>query len=363
MAPFAAHAHVRRCNVRAHPPDGHEAATHAWIAAEVARLMRLPLHDPGRAGSAFYIPDDTLTAAQAQHLGIGSAADLLGGVVPHAFVATKAISHPLVADDAAAPAGWQHTLGTALAEATLPGYTAFSAADALVAYARLCGDGQVRLKLPSGIGGHGQLLLRDAQALEAAVAAVPAAELAQQGVVLERHLDRSTTFSVGEVDCAGMTIAYYGTQSSTDDGRGGEAYGGSQLFVMRGTLEALLARTLPPSQREAIAKACHYDRCVAQAYPGFYASRRNYDVIEGLAEDGTRLCGVLEQSWRIGGATPAELAAVDAFQREPALQAVVAASVERYGALALPAECEVYYLGEDPRVGRLTKYRYAHADD
>jgi hypothetical protein len=363
MAPFAAHAHVRRCNVRAHPPGGHEAATHAWIAAEVARLMRLPLHDAGMAGSAFYIPDDTLTAAQAQHLGIRSAADLLGGVVPHAFVATKAISHPLVADDAAAPAGWQHTLGTALAEATLPGHTAFSAADARVAYARLCGDGQVRLKLPSGIGGRGQLLLHDAQALDAAVAAVPAAELAQQGVVLERHLDRSTTFSVGEVDCAGMTIAYYGTQSSTDDGRGGEAYGGSQLFVIRGTLEALLARTLPPSQREAIAKACHYDRCVAQAYPGFYASRRNYDVIEGLAEDGTRLCGVLEQSWRIGGATPAELAAVDAFQREPALQAVVAASVERYGAPALPAECEVYYLGEDPRVGRLTKYRYAHAAD
>ncbi|WP_369978461.1 DUF3182 family protein [Xanthomonas bundabergensis] len=363
MAPSAAYDHVRRCSVRTHPPGGHEAATHAWVAAEVARLMRLPLQEAVATGSGFYVPDDTLTAAQAQQLGVRGAADLLGGVVPHAFVATKAISHPLVAPGASAPQGWQHALGAALAEATVPGYTAFAAADARMAYARLCGGGQVRLKLPSGIGGQGQLLLHDVQALDAALAAVAAADLAQQGVVLERQLDRSTTFSVGEVECAGMTIAYYGTQSTTDDGTGREAYGGSQLFVVRGTLETLLEHELPPPQREAVLKARHYDRCVAQAYPGFYASRRNYDVIDGIAQDGTRRCGVLEQSWRIGGATPAELAAVDAFQREPALHAVVAATVERYGVPALPADAEVYYMGEDPRVGRLIKYRYVSATD
>lgn len=181
--------------------------------------------------------------------------------------------------------------------------------------------------------------------------------------MLERQLDRSTTFSVGEVDCAGMTIAYYGTQSVTDDAAGRETYGGSQLFVIRGTLDALLERTLPPPQREAVLKARHYDRCIVQAYPGFYASRRNYDVIDGIAQDGTRLCGVLEQSWRVGGATPAELAAVDAFQRDPALHAVIAATVERYGVPALPADAEVYYMGEDPRVGRLTKYRYVSVAD
>ncbi len=363
MAPSAAHDHVRRCSVRAHPPGGHEAATHAWVAADLARLMRLPVHDGFGAGRGFYVPDDTLTTAQAQQLGVRAAADLFGGVVPHAFVATKAISHPLVAAGAAAPQGWQHVLGAALAEATVPGYTAFSAADARVAYARLCGGGQVRLKLPSGIGGQGQLLLHDAHVLETALAAVAAADLAQQGVVLERQLDRSTTFSVGEVQCAGMTIAYYGTQSTTDDGSGREAYGGSQLFVVRGTLDALLERALPPPQREAVLKARHYDRCVAEAYPGFYASRRNYDVIDGIAQDGTRMSGVLEQSWRVGGATPAELAAVDAFQRDPALHAAIAGTVERYGVPALPADAEVYYMGEDPRVGRLTKYRYASVAD
>ncbi|AKK66217.1 DUF3182 family protein [Xanthomonas translucens] len=363
MAPSAAHDHVRRCSVRLHPPGGHEAATHAWIAAEVARLMRLPLQDAGTVHSGFHVPDDTLTAAQALQLGVRAAADLLGGVVPHAFVATKAISHPLVDPGAAAPQGWNHALGGALGAATVPGYTAFSAADARVAYARLCGGGQVRLKLPHGIAGQGQLLLHDALALDTALDALAAADLAQQGVVLERQLDRSTTFSVGEVDCAGMTIAYYGTQSTTDDAAGRETYGGSKLFVIRGTLDGLLERTLPPQQREAVLKARHYDRCVAAAYPGFYASRRNYDVIDGITQDGTRLCGVLEQSWRIGGATPAELAAVAAFQRDPALHAVVAATVERYGAVALPADAEVYYTGEDPRVGRLTKYRYVSVAD
>ncbi len=363
MALPAAHDHVRRCSVRRHPPGGHEVATHAWIAAEVARLMRLPLQDAATTGSGFYVPDDTLTAAQALQLGVRDAAGLLGGVVPHAFVATKAISHALVGPDAAAPPGWNHALGAALAEATVPGYTAFAAADARVAYARLCIGGQVRLKLSNGIGGHGQLLLHDAQALDIALEAVAAADLAQQGVVLERQLDRSTTFSVGEVDCAGMTIAYYGTQSATDDAAGRQAYGGSHLFVIRGTLDTLLERELPPLQREAVLKARHYDRCIAHAYPDLYASRRNYDVIEGIAHDGTRMSGVLEQSWRVGGATPAELAAVDAFQRDPALHAVVAATVERYGAQALPAGAQVYYMGEDPRVGRLTKYRYVSGAD
>ncbi|MFC6840537.1 DUF3182 family protein [Xanthomonas theicola] len=363
MARPARHDHVRCHSVRMHPADGHEAATHAWIAAEVARLMGVPVRDGAAAGSGFYVPDDTLTAAQAQPLGVCAAADLLGGVVPHAFVATKAISHPLVERGAAAPEGWQHALGAALAEATLPGYTAFAAADARAAYARLCRGGQVRLKLPHGIGGQGQLLLGDAPALDTALDAVAPADLAQQGVVLERQLDRSTTFSVGEVDCAGMTIAYYGTQSVTGDGSGRQTYGGSQLFVIRGTLDALLEGELPPPQREAVLKARHYDRCIAEAYPAFYASRRNYDVIEGVAEDGTGIGGVLEQSWRVGGATPAELAAVDAFQRQPGLRAVVAATVERYGEQDLPVGAQVYYRDEDPRVGRLTKYRYLSVVD
>ncbi|MBB5878427.1 DUF3182 family protein [Xanthomonas sp. 3498] len=361
MARSAPHAQVRACHLREAASAGHEAATHAWVVAEVARLMHLPLHEEGCAAGAcaFCVPDETLTTAQAEQFGVHAAADLLGGVVPHAFVATKAISHPLIDADTQAPDGWQPDLGVALASATLPGYTAFSAADARRAYARLCEGGQVRLKLPHGVGGLGQVLLGDAQALDAALAALPAQELHQHGVVLERHLHQPTTFSVGETHCAGVTIAYCGTQSLTRDSSGREAYGGSELHVIRGTLDTLLEQPLPPRQRTAVMKARDYDRLVAAAYPGFYASRRNYDVIEGLVPDGSVACGVLEQSWRVGGATPAELAAVAAFQQSPTLQRVVAATVERYGAHPPPpAGAQVYYVGEEPRTGLLTKYRY-----
>ncbi|MET0550872.1 MAG: DUF3182 family protein [Xanthomonas sp.] len=361
MARSAAYSNVRACHVREAAFGGHEAATHGWVVAEVARLMGLPLHQEGCAAGtcAFCVPDETLTVAQATQIGVHAAADLLGGVVPHAFVATKAISHPLVDGDAQVPEGWQPELGAALASATLPGYTAFSAADARRAYARLCEGGQVRLKLPHGVGGLGQVLLGDAQTLEAALATLSAQALHRHGVVLERHVHQPTTFSVGETHCAGVTIAYCGTQSLTRDGSGREAYGGSELQVIRGTFDTLLEQTLPPRQRTAVMKARDYDRLVAAAYPGFYASRRNYDVIEGVVPDGSVACGVLEQSWRVGGATPAELAAVAAFQQSPTLQRVVAATVERYGAHPPPpVGAQVYYVGEEPRTGLLTKYRY-----
>ncbi|KAB7771401.1 hypothetical protein CEK69_09790 [Xanthomonas sp. LMG 12462] len=361
MARSTVHANVRACQVRETVSGGHEAATHAWVVAEVGRLMHLPVHDERCAAGAgaFCVPDDTLTTAQAEQLGVHAAADLLGGVVPYAFVATKAISHPLIEIDAQSPDGWQPDLGAALASATLPGYAAFSAADARRAYARLCDGGPVRLKLPHGVGGLGQALLGDAQALDTALATLPAHALREHGVVLERHLQQPTTFSVGETHCAGITIAYCGTQSVTRDGSGREAYGGSELQVIRGTLDTLLEQPLPPRQRTAVMKARDYDRLVAAAYPGFYASRRNYDVIEGLLADGSIACGVLEQSWRVGGATPAELAAVAAFQQSPTLQRVVAATVERYGAHPPPpAGAQVYYVGEEPRTGLLTKYRY-----
>ena len=60
-----------------------------------------------------------------------------------------------------------------------------------------------------------------------------------------------------------------------------EAYGGSDLFVVRGTLSDLLDGELAPDHRDVVAKAHVYDRFIAQAYPDFYASsaaprRRNW---------------------------------------------------------------------------------------
>lgn len=77
------------------PHDGHERATHAWVCAEVARLLGVRnVHaesnervqkDGREQPSTLHIPDETLTIAQARTLGIQDTRDVLGGVVPYPF--------------------------------------------------------------------------------------------------------------------------------------------------------------------------------------------------------------------------------------------------------------------------------------
>ena len=72
---------------------------------------------------------------------------------------------------------------------------------------------------------------------------------------------------------------------------------------------------------------------------------------------------MLEQSWRIGGASGAEIAALEAFRADPALRVVRASTVEVYGeAPTPPPDAIVYFSGVDERVGPLTKYATVGAD-
>lgn len=100
----------------------------------------------------------------------------------------------------------------------------------------------------------------------------------------------------------------------------------------------------------------HYDAAIADAYPQLLASRRNYDVAVGRSEHGALEHGVLEQSWRIGGATPAEVVALAAFAADQKLQRVNASSHEVYDLIDPPPGAEVYFRAVDPAVGALTKY-------
>jgi hypothetical protein len=82
------------------------------------------------SGPLFFVPDDTLLLDEAACLGIRSPSDLYGGVVPHLFVKTKAITHGLVDRDAEQPPGWSPTFAERVREIVLPGYTVFSNRDA-----------------------------------------------------------------------------------------------------------------------------------------------------------------------------------------------------------------------------------------
>jgi uncharacterized protein DUF3182 len=345
---------------------GHQQATCTEIARRLAVLHGFDFageFEPSRgyAGPVYFVPSDTLVEQEAGALGIQNEHDLYGGVVPYAFVATKAITHPLIEPCAAAPAGWSPRLTTRLEGAVLAGFSAFDLEDARRAGMRLLKRGPTRLKPVCETGGLGQFVIEDMPALERALAALDPNEVSRDGVVLEENLSGVTTFSVGQICAADMVITYHGIQRLTPDHSGAAVYGGSDLVVARGGFNALMTLDLPETARRAIEQARAYQTAVCGVFPGMILSRRNYDIAQGFDTRGQLRSGVLEQSWRVSGASGAEIAALEAFRAEPTLQAVRASTVEVYGHGDPPANATVYFHGFDEQVGPMTKYAFCGA--
>ena len=346
-----------------HPRQGapaHERASQTYIAQRLAALLKadyLAGEPPAPSPAVYYVPSETLVGeAAAQALCIGGIDDLFGGVVPRAYVGTKAITHGLLDRQARAPEGWSHALAGSLEGSVLRGYTAFSRDDARRAAEELLAAGPIRFKPVHGIAGRGQVRIRNAQELEDAIEALTD-EDCRDGLVIEENLEDVVTYSVGIVQVAGQTISYVGTQSLTQDNSGQEVYGGSELRVAPGGFEVLLGLDLDETQRRAVDLARRYDAAALDCYPGIIASRRNYDIAQGQDAQGRTRMGVLEQSWRSGGASVAELAALAAFQNDTGLKWVVAATQERYGSDVppLPQGFDIVFDGHDDDVGRIRK--------
>ncbi|WP_028356126.1 DUF3182 family protein [Bordetella petrii] len=345
--------------------SAHETASHQELARRLAGLLGCacdvdyepPAHPAGAARRLYYVPAMTLGAAAATRLGIAGEADLYGGVVPYDFVSTKAITHPTPPNARTAPpAGWSARLQARLQGAVLAGYTVFSPEDAQLAGHLLLRAGPVRIKPVEATAGRGQRTVRDATELQEAIRAQNADDIARCGLVLEEHLDAVTTYSVGTVRLPVMAASYVGTQHLTRDNAGKPVYGGSDILFVRGGLDNLAAQHWPAPLQRAIGLARRYDGAVADCYAGFFASRRNYDVAEGRGPQGDCRCGVLEQSWRAGGASMAEICALEALRDDPSLPRVRARTTESYGAgQAHPAGASIVFDDEDPTVGRIAK--------
>lgn len=306
----------------------------------------------------YFVPSDTITSVAAAHaLGIHGEHDLFGGVVPHEYVATKTITHALAGDDADAPAGWDGRFASAVSEVVLPGVSCFSRGDAWLAGSALLQGGAVRIKLADGIGGAGQTVVRDTGQLDQQLQAIDAVGGFAAGVVLERNLNQVETFSAGQVRIGDQVASYYGRQRLTRNNRGDQVYGGSDLVVVRGDYERLLKQDMPAEIRLAVQQAHTYHAAALEFFAGMIVSRSNYDIAQGRDCEGIWRSGVLEQSWRAGGASGAELAALEAFRRDPGLERVVASTVELYGEdHHVPKDAIVYFHGRDARTGPLLKY-------
>lgn len=346
-------------DTRQHTPE-HEHCVHIKLAERLAQLLHTQVvtsTDSSTEDSNFYyLPTETLiNPARYQQMGIVSAQDLFGGLVSRPYMATKAISHPLPAN-ARYPLGWTDDFARQASDALLTGYTIFSLEDARRAAALLLQNGPLRIKPVRATAGRGQTVANSMVEVEQALAGQNEKELALWGLTLEENLTEVQTFSVGQVFVAGILCSYYGTQQLTRDHAGEEIYGGSDLVLVRGDYDALLQLELEDPLRLAITQARIYEQAAIQNFPGFIASRRNYDVARGLNSQDKPRSGVLEQSWRIGGASSAEILALQAFAADPALVRVRASTHEAFDTPELPADATIFYQGDDSELGRLCKF-------
>ncbi len=184
--------------------------------------------------------------------------------------------------------------------------------------------------------------------------------------MLERDLAAARTYSIGLLQlgsaCAPATSAPSTTRPTATVI---EVYGGSSITVFRGGFDVLEAAARHDADLHcAVALARRYHEAAFACFVGMYASRCNYDVVLGEDEQGQSFAGVLEQSWRIGGASGAEVAALERLLADPRRSCVRAETVERYGAPpdAVPADAIVSYAGNDPEAGPIVKYTLVHDD-
>lgn len=348
--------------------SAHEIASQDALARKLAGVLQLdfvPDYQPDAMPSSgiYYVPAQTLVRLNSMHHAqpyfpdIRDVNDLFGGMVPYEFVATKAITHSLLHPDAQAPEGWSHDFGQQVKHATLAGITVFSMKDARLAGIHLLERGPVRIKPVQASGGRGQLLVADHRQLDQALVGQDEDDMAKWGLVLEEHLEAVETFSVGQARAGDVELSYVGTQSLTPDNEAQPVYGGSTLLCVRGSYEELLALPLNEHQRQAVDLARQYDVAAQRCWPSLLASRRNYDVARGKDAQGRIKMGVLEQSWRAGGASFAEACALEAFRADAQRAVVTAYTCERYGqGFQPPDNVQIVFQAGDPATGFITKY-------
>ncbi|WP_433768771.1 DUF3182 family protein [Pseudomonas putida] len=348
-------------SVRPDAPQ-HEVQTNRALAKWLAQILGLKFggsHDPQqhRGKDLYVLPTQTLVgAAAARELAVKGPEDLWGGYVEHDFICTKAITHGLLNWQAHAPPGWAPLFSERVRGVVLDGLSVFSLEDARPAAEHLLYNGPIRLKPIHACAGRGQEVIDSLDRFDEILARPEARKLFTEGVVLEQDLDRVVTHSVGQSFFGNKVLSYCGDQYLTQDAEGEEVYGGSNLLVVQGGYDNLLKLDLADDVRLAIQQAQVFDGAADEAYPVFFASRRNYDIAQGIDCNGKQRSGVLEQSWRMGGASSAEVAALQSFVNDPQMRAIRVSSVETYTDQPLPVDAIEVYRGPAENSEFLLKY-------
>ena len=138
------------------------------------------------------------------------------------------------------------------------------------------------------------------------------------------------------------------------DNNGQSVYGGSDLVCARGGWDALEQLALLPHVRAAV-DAGAYDEAM-RAYPGFMASRRNYDVGRGIDADGRRRFGVLNPRGALAVPAARNFSRRLHSHGTPTLRSSRHLAWSNWQQPQPPPDAVVHFHGEDPEAGPVLRY-------
>ena len=295
-------------------------------------------------GKTYYVADKTIVLEFSENQKlikdalIESEKDFFGGIVPRAYQSTKAIMHPLVSREAACPLGWSHEFSQELVhlELVLPGFTVFNIEDIRTAFNHLYDKGvyQIRLKDPLGYLGMNQFVVTSFQELEQFISdkIVDNEKLQQYGLVVEENLcpEDLKIYSVSFVTVAFHQVQCIGVQRFSQG-----LYAGTDFVIMQTgkyILPELLARVGIFNKEDAqviIDKALLFRALLNKHIPEIKTARFNLDIVSGIASiysnstcELVKRFALLEQSFRVGGASAAEIWGLEYLLCHPSVDAV-----------------------------------------
>jgi hypothetical protein len=346
------------------PPNGSSSAP--VVAQAIADLKGFGFggvyqRDRIYSNQLYFVPDDVLSPSDAALLGIIRDDQFFGGLSPYPFISTKAITHGLIGASAVRPAGWLEIFSERIKHVVLYGYTVFHHVDARIAGQKLLSQGSLRIKNPIHAAGVGQLVVASIKELDTQLTGMHPESLDRYGMVFETNLEPVITRTVGQIRIGEHKLTYCGIQRLTEDNEGQIVYGGADLTCVYGSWEALDRVPMSNSGRLAVTQARTYDEATAE-YLTLQPSRANYDIGQGVDGCGRQCSGVLEVTWRIGGASTAELAALSIFAHDPEIRMVRASAVKLFGNNQRPPpDANIHFWGVDPQFGPMIRYTTARS--
>jgi hypothetical protein len=280
------------------------------IAKAIAKILGVStvLSGSGIADDSCYqIPSSTITLSEAERRGVRSVDDLYGVAIGvNDIPGSKVSLHRVIGSS---PHGYSRSVANSLTERglVLPGYSVFNIESAQLAFQALHNDDySVRLKDPRQSDSGGQWVVECETDLLDVLQRLP--ELGTHGVVLESNLSDTSTLSMGSVIIDGVCYSFLARQFDVKH-LGKTRFGGGQVTFYQCELSDLADNVDDEYLKVAIEKASSAHDVFSQYEP--IASRFSYDVLTGVASNGNMLSGVSDQTFRVGGYTPAEVLAIE----------------------------------------------------